>query len=46
MKLNLASEKGHLNVVKVLLKHGASANIKEYDGHVPLHIGWLLVNNY
>jgi ankyrin repeat protein len=42
---NLASERGHLNVVKVLLKHGANANIKEDDGHTPLHIGWLLINS-
>jgi len=33
-----ASEKGHLTIVKLLLKNGANLNVKDKDGATPLHV--------
>ena len=40
--INLAAEKGHLNVVKTLLKHKANVDSKENEGYTPLHLGSFL----
>ena len=37
--LHYASYNGHLNIVELLVSHGADVNITDYnDGNTPLHI--------
>jgi hypothetical protein len=35
--LHLATVNGHLEVVRVLLKHGANTNLRDTEGKTPLH---------
>ena len=37
--LHRAAYNGHVNVMKVLLKHGADPNAPTLDGWTPLHSG-------
>jgi len=35
--LHRAAERGHLDVVKLLLEHGADPNVQDDEGETPLH---------
>ncbi|KAK9743614.1 Ankyrin repeats (3 copies) [Popillia japonica] len=39
-----AAEKGHLNIIKLLVRHGINVNLQNYHGYTPLHIA--VVNNH